>query len=371
MTVGPYIPLERGYWRNWQMLDATSHVPSLGWLMFELGPVFRFFTRAFVLVSACLALLAAIGFARLARLPWMTRGRSVALAVLAIALIGFEFSNAPPHVWYSADKPPWVDAVRRLPAESSVVDYPIAPAFTPRSLYYMFWQTKHRRQTANPYVDPEAAAFSASVATIDDPATGQALRQRGMDYVVVHTRLPSQTRVPYQPQLPDDSLPADAGSLNPWLALAERTADAVIYRVLDRPRRSSGAVARFGDGFGSREQEGGLGARWLEKPTGTMVVFVSGKPRPLRLVLTASSFAQRRRVVVRTGGTTIGAFTAVPGSYITRPIALGELSAGRHLVDVSALPGPQSISDVTGSADPRSVSIRVRDPLIVDTAQQR
>src|SRR5215207_1308542 len=35
MTVGPYIPLERGYWRNWQMLDATSQVPSLGWLMFE------------------------------------------------------------------------------------------------------------------------------------------------------------------------------------------------------------------------------------------------------------------------------------------------------------------------------------------------
>lgn len=371
IMLGPYLPLERSYWRNWQTPDATSHLPSLGWVMFELGPVFRFFTRAFVLVSACLSLLAAIGFARLERLPWMTRGRTTALAAVAITATGLEFTNAPPHVWYAAKQPPWVEAVRRLPRGSTVIDYPIAPAFTPRSLYYMFWQTKHRRLTSNPYVDPESVAFSASVASLDDPASGNALRRLGMDYVVVHTNLPPQTRVPYQPQLPADALPPDTGSLNPWLAVVSRTPDAVLYRVLDRPRRATGAVARFGEGFGGREPEGAQYARWLEQPTGTVVLFVSGKQRQLRLVLTASSFAQPRRIVVRFGGREVGKFHAAPGSYVTRAIPLGEVRSGRHTVEIEGLPGPQSISAVTGSPDPRSVSIRLRDPIVVESAAQR
>jgi hypothetical protein len=365
IMIGPYIPLERGYWRHWQTPDATARIPSLGWLMYELGPVFRFFTRAFVLVSACMALLAAIGTARLTRLHWMTQTRRLGLAALMIGLIGLEYTNAPPHVWFSANKPAWVAAVHRLPEGSSVVDYPISPAFAPRSLYYMFWQTKHRRATANPQLDPDAAALAATIASPDDPGAGEALSRAGIDYAIVHTSLPPQTRVPYQPQLPDDSMPADAGALNPWLQPAMRTTDAVVYRVLSKPRRVSGSIARPTSGFGASEPEGSSRARWLEQPTGTLTFFVAGKPRPLRLTLTISSFVQPRRVLVRLDGRTVAALEAFPGSYLTRPIPLGRPVAGRHTVEIEAHPGPQSITEATGSTDPRSVSIRLREPIAV------
>ena len=367
IMIGPYIPLDwgYGYWRNWQNLDATARIPSLGWLMYEVGPVFRFFTRAFVLVSACMALLAAIGFARLERLHWMTPGRRTALAAIVIGLVGLEFTNAPPHVWVADKEPPWVEAVRDLPAGSTVVDYPVAAAFSPRSLYYMFWQTKHRRRTLNPPEIPEAAALAASLVAADDPATGEALRRANVDYAVIHTLLPPQTRPPYQPQLPDDSMPPNVGALNPWFRVAARTRDAVIYRVLSIPRRASGAVVRPTSGFGAAEPEGGARARWLEAASGTLTLFVTGKKQPLRLVLTVSSFAQPRRVGVRFDGRRVAAFEAAPGGYLTRAIPLGSPAPGKHVVELEARPGPQSISAVTGTPDQRSVSLRLREPITV------
>jgi hypothetical protein len=365
IMIGPYLPLERGHWRNWPTSESSAHIPSLGWLMYELGPVFRFFTRAFVLVSACLALLAAIGFVRLERLSWMTQRRRIALCVLALGLMALEYTNAPPHVWYSADRPEWVKAVQRLPEGSTVVDYPLPAAFTPRSLYYMFWQTKHRRATANPHLTPESATLAATIAAPDDPAAGAALRGAGIDYVVVHTTLPSQTRPPYQPQLPDDSMPADAGSANPWFRESGRTPDAVIYRVLAAPRRSSAAIVRPSSGFGPSEPELGFRARWLEAPVGTLTLYVTGTSRPLRMVLAVNSFAQVRRVAVRMDGRLVGAFIATPNTYAMPTIRLGSPAPGRHTIEIEPHPGPQSISAATGLADPRSVSIRIREPIRV------
>ena len=368
IMLGPYLPLDvgYGYWRNWQTPEATARLPSLGWLMYEVSPVFRFFTRAFVLVSACLALLAAIGFARLERRSWVTPAWRVALATAAIGLIALEYTNAPPHVWLSDDEPEWVTAVGKLPKGATVVEYPMAAAFSPRSLYYMFWQTKHRRATVNPPVDPEAMALGATIAAPDDPATGAALRRAGIDYVVVHTRLPPQTRPPYQPELPDDSMPANAGVLNPWFQETTRTRDALIYRVLSTPRRTSGVIVRPTTGFGGSEPEGAARARWLERPRGTLTVFVAGRPRPLQLVLTASSFVQPRLVSVRVDGKLAGAFAAQPGGYVTRLVRLGVLGAGRHTVELAARPGPQSIQEATGALDTRSVSIRLREPVVVE-----
>lgn len=367
IMLGPYLPLDWGYghWRNWETPGAVARIPSLGWVMYELGPVFRFFTRAFVLLSASLALLAAIGFARLERLRWMTQPRRVAVCVLTIGLVGLEFTNAPPHVWFSDKSPPWVETVKNLPAGSTVVDYPVPAAFTPRSLYYMFWQTKHRRNTANPHLIPEAATLAATIVSPDDPAAGEALHRAGIDYAVVHTRLPSQTRPPYQPQLPDDSMPADAGSANPWLRVVAETPDAVVYRVLAAPGRSSGAIVRPSSGFGAPEPEAGSRARWLEAPSGTLTLFVTGRRRPLRIVLTVNSFAQPRRVAVRLDGRLVGAFEVRPDAYVMPPIRLGSPAPGRHTIEIEAHPGPQSISAATGLPDSRSVSIRLRDPITV------
>jgi hypothetical protein len=365
IMIGPYIPLERDYWRLWPTPGATAHIPSLPWVMFQLAPVFRFFTRAFVLVSVCLTLLAAIGFARVERGPRMTPARRVGLAAVILCLLGLEFANAPPHAWYSATAPPWVAATAKLPRDSTIVDYPVVPAFSPRSLYYMFWQTKHRKATTNPQVDPEAQVLAASFASPDDPASGEALHRAGIDFAVVHTRLPPQTRPPYQPQLPDDSMPADAGAINPWFQMQWRTSDAVIYRVLATPRRVSGTVIRVGPGFGSREREGRVGAYWMQEPTGNLTLFVAGRKRALSLVLTLSSFAQPRDVRVRFDGRLLQSFEVSSGSYLTQTLRLGSPSAGSHVVELGARPGPQSIQKTTGAADSRSVSIRLREPVVV------
>jgi hypothetical protein len=369
IMIGPYIPFQTSYWKLWETPNATFRVPSLPWLMFRLGPEFRFFVRAFVLVSACLAMLAAIGFARLERDRRMTRARSGVLAAIVLALIALEFTNAPPHVWFSAKIPPWVAAVRKLPPNASLVEYPVASLFTPRSAYYLFWQTKTERADTNPPQTPEAQALATEIAAPDDPGAGAALHHAGIDYAVVHTRLPPATTVPFQPQFPDDSMPRNAGALNPWFELVARTPDAVIYRVRAAPVASSGAIVRAGSGFGASEPEGRSTARWLGERTGDLSLFVTGKRRPIDVVLTLSSFAQARRVSLTHRGRRLASFV-VPGNvYTTHRVALGSLAPGRYGLTLASRPGPQSIQGTIGGPDTRAVSIRLREPVLVRTSR--
>ena len=356
IMVGPYIPLETGYWSEWSTVDQTQHVPSLGALMFDLAPNFRFFVRAFVIVSVCLAALAAIGFARLEAAVGPRRDRRIALAAVAVLLIGFEYTNAPPHVFASAHSPAWVEAVRALPGDEPIVDYPLAPVSSPRSLYYIFWQTRHGRPTLNPSDTDEARALAAAVASPDSSSSGQALNAAGIRYAVVHTDLPPQTSPPYQPGLPDDSMPSDAGARNPWFERVRRTEDAVVYRVLQRPRPGGGAVARATTGFGAPEPEAGTTAQWLGGSEGTIALLGADGSRRLRLQVEISSFGRPRAVQLALDGRRLPPLRVQP-FYDTVEIELGRVPAGDHALELSTSPG----ADPIGNGDPRSVSVRVRN----------
>jgi hypothetical protein len=131
------------------------------------------------------------------------------------------------------------------------------------------------------------------------------------------------------------------------------------------PSQAPRAVARPATGFGGREQEGRFGARWLEESSGTLALQVAGRKRPRELVLTISSFAQPRRVRVALDGRILRVFEAIPAIYRTKAVRLGALEPGRHRVEIHTSPGPQSILATTGLPDPRSVSIRLREPIIV------
>ena len=295
----------------------------------------------------------------------MTRIRSGVLAAVILAVVALEFANAPPHVWFSAKAPAWVEAVQRLPADATLVEYPVSPAFSPRSLYYMFWQTRTGRADTNPAVSPEAQALAAEVSAPDDPAAGSALHRAGVDYAIVHTKLPPPTTFPFQPVFPDDSLPRDTGAENPWFAVAAKTPDAVIYRVRSAPASSRGAIVRAADGFGPTEQEGNATATWLGRPSGHLMLFVTGGRRRVRLVLTLGSFARTRQVAIGLGGRKLASFAVPPGSYSTHPVELGSLAPGRYDVTLSSRPGPQSIQGTIGGPDTRAVSIRLREPVVV------
>lgn len=366
IMMGPYIPLDPDYWKLWATPEATRHLPSVGWLMFELGPVFRFFSRAFILFSACLVVLGAIGFSRLDVRLGTTLLRRAALAAVVFTLVALEYTNAPPHVWTSDRSPPWVEAVERLPEAATIAHYPAATANSPRSLYYIFWQTKHRRSMTQPPADPPAIALAEATRSLRDPASIRRLRRAGVDYVVVHTDLPPQTRPPYQPALPPDALPPDAGAANPLLAVAARTPDAVIYRLLSTPRRVAPAVdVSAGRGIGGPEPEPGGAARWVDAPEGELELFVSGPPRPLELRLAASSFSVPRRVDVAVDGRTVGSFDASPERYAPVAVSLGRVAPGFHRIVLTTTPGPQSIFETTGTPDMRTVSIRIAEPIEV------
>lgn len=361
MMLGPHVPLETSYWRNWSSVDDTAHLPSLGTLMREVTPTFRFFVRAFVLVSAALAALAAIGLTRvLERVPG-TRARA-ALTAGAVLVIGAEFANAPPRVFTdTSPSPAWVQAVRGLPGDGPVIDYPVAALNSPRSLYYMFWQREHDRPTVNPPGSARAAALQEAAASPDDPAAGRALHNAGIAYAVVHTALPPLTTPPYQPALPGDALPADAGAGNPWFEEVRRTPDAVIYRVLGEPRTDTlPVVARLGAGYGGVENQGGRSARWLQASEGTIDLFVTA-PGRFELRVALGSFARPRTTTVLLDGRTLPEVRVPPG-FVQVAIDLGRLPAGRHTVTLRPRPG----LEVIGNGDPRAVSLVVAEPHVVE-----
>jgi hypothetical protein len=128
-----------------------------------------------------------------------------------------------------------------------------------------------------------------------------------------------------------------------------------------------GALAHPGAGFGGAEAEGETTARWLEAPEGEIELVVAGPTRPLTLRLEVASFTQARRVSVRRGGPEVGAFDVPADTYRTVSVPLGRVQAGLHIVTLVPVPGPQSIQEATGTPDARSVSIRLRGPVVASS----
>jgi hypothetical protein len=113
------------------------------------------------------------------------------------------------------------------------------------------------------------------------------------------------------------------------------------------------------------EPEGAGTARWLEAETGTITIYVLGAPRPASVLLTLSSFAQPRRVAISFDGRRLTRVDVPAGSFESHKLTLGRLGPGTHSLVLRPSPGPQSISATTGTPDTRSVSIRLREPVVI------
>jgi len=357
IAVGPFLPLSPDYYSKWAEDGGAAKIPMVGWLMFELAPSFRFFSRAQVFVVMALALAAAGGamwlFARIRR-----RHVAVLLAVVMVGAVGFEYANRPPaRVVDMGGTPSVYNWLAKRPGDVLVAEYPMSGPAEPRSFYYQYWQPSHGKRLINVPGSPESVAFLAGVADIADPAVTRRLAEVGVDYVVVHTDLPPATYPPYQPVLPDDSLPEGMLDGYPQLELVATFPDAEVYRVLPKARttdRIAGAVS-FGAGFYPPERSAVGEFRWMDT-RGEMSATALGDPgTPAQLDAVLESFAEPRDVRVAINGRV--AATVRVSQQRTDVMVPFRLVEGTQRIVFTASPAAASPEDVTGAPDPRPLSV--------------
>jgi hypothetical protein len=372
MSLGPFLPLNPLSVDAWRAPGAHGHIKNLTAYLYELSPSFRFYGRAVVFVLISLAALAAVGLALL--LPRLRRwGAAVPLIATVVlgGLVLVDFANRPPSRWVALPTAPWMKAVSHLPRGTSIVDYPVAVGYTPRSLYYMYTQPKHGHATLNPGMTLRAQALTNAVTDPDAYLAGQRLYDAGIDYAVIHTELPPATFPPYQPRFPNDSMSRDAGSRNPWFRRLETTPDAVIYRIVRPASIGSRVFAEYGANFGGSEKENGREWRWLLSDRGTVAVTVTGsRTRSVTLGLTVNSFAESRRLALAVDGRPVRT-TTVAGDVETRLRLPLRLRPGTHTIDLETTPGAKTIDTVLRNGDRRTVSIRLQRPALLTGAAAR
>jgi hypothetical protein len=361
LTLGPIIPLNVFSVQAWLTPNLYRHVTGPNSLLFDLSQNFRYYGRAFIYVSVVLASLAAVGFA-LASRPLKARfGRRGPQVLLMLAMAGvvLEFSNLPPQHFVDLSAPPWLAAVKALPQNAKIMEYPDATYSSPRSLQYVYWQTREGHTTVNPPNTPQSQAFMSSLDNPNSFLSGKRLSRVGVDFVVVHTHLASPTFPPYQPAWPSDQLPRSAGRANPWFAFYRSTSDAVIYRVRRAPSVTKGAFIGFDAGWGALEVDPTGHWRWMTDSNGTGAMFVFAARDYKRAVFKVdlTSFYEPRIITVLFDGKRIVRRKLTPAE-ISRVSVPVRLRKGLHTIRLIATPGPVVINDVLHNNDLRSVSVR-------------
>lgn len=361
LTLGPAIPYEVTSIGDWLSPGTNPHFTGPVAYIYDLSPNFRYYGRAFVFVSVVIALFAAVGLA------WLLRNRSPraswVVAGVVTLLVFADFANVPPSRFVDLSTPAWVKAVEKLPEDAAIVEYPVADYSSPRSLQYVYWQTRHDRPTVNPPETPKSQAFHRSIDDPDSFLAGRELSRAGVDFAVIHTDLDSPTYPPYQPLTPSDELPPDAGAENPWFELHSRSSDAVIYKVLDEPKRIDGAVVAYGAGWGALEIDPTGRWRWQLNPDSALSVFAAKDYEDARLVFDVTSFNVPRDMVMRLDGREI-LRTKVPADRSRKMRVPVDLREGLQKLEVLTDPPPAVVDQILHNGDLRALSIRLREPRI-------
>lgn len=358
IALGPYLPLSTDYYAQWPAEGGSFKLPMPGLLMFELAPTFRFFSRAQVFVILAVAVLAAAGIVWLIRR--LSRPMVILLVPLLVAGVGFEYANRPPApVVDVGTTPPVYQWLRDQPGDFTIAEYPMPPVAAPRSLYYQFWARIHQRPMVNNQIGAVALASYPLVADISNPVAAPELARLGVRYAVVHTVLPPSTTPPYQPVLPDDSLPRGLVAGYPQLRLEVRLPDADVYRVLPAPRPTGrvAGVVNFGEGFFPAEGPSRAPFHWMGT-AGELSLWSFGAGRTARFRALLQSYAVPRTVRVLVNDapvTTLRVGVAPRLTEFTFPV-----TEGIQTVTLRADPPGRAPAEVDGTPDPRELAIGVR-----------
>lgn len=364
LMLGATIPLRFWSVDAWLAGRNVPHIKSLAGYLFELTPTFRYYGRAWAWGLAVIFVLGAFGAGVLQR----RLHHRPALLFTIISLLGLfgvaEYINRPDTHWVGTeeDRTAWVKAVERLPKDAVVVNYPVAGYSTPRSLYYQFWSSFHERTTVEPYLFDRGGKLYDQIDDANDVGGGERLHQIGVDYAVVHTRLPAPTFPPYQPAWPDDSVSETTGQDNPWFKLVGSGEGYKLYKVLDKPRENVPASASVGTPFYPAEMEGERPAYWAQSQNLSLAVSVS-PGRGAELVVPVRTPEGRWPVELCIKGTercvkrTVG-----PSDYTDLRLKLPK--AMRLDIELNTGAPVLRLGSLTNTPDDRNATIRVAQPTV-------
>jgi hypothetical protein len=136
------------------------------------------------------------------------------------------------------------------------------------------------------------------------------------------------------------------------------------------PGKSVDRVHGFGVGFAPPETgSDGHSFRWVTAPRSRFSIGKASSGEA-EIVLRLQSFAQPRTARMLVDGKAV-AEAKVPHTRTRRVSARVRLTPGVHSVEIVTSPGPQSIAETVGTADGRSVSVRIVEPVLVRSAALR
>ncbi len=323
------------------VLGLTVKLPS--WFVFQVTPGVRLLSRFVIPLMAALCVLAALGLATLVRaLP--QRAGWVALAI-ATVLVPLDLWNRFPDRTHTFETP---SIYRALPtgASGSLAEYPLRSVIGVGDYLDLFNQQAHGLPVLNGYFRGPEERRALALGGLDDPTTPGALATLGVRYVLL---TPSRAG----PGVPDAGVPR-AGF---------RRLGGDTYGTLFRVTASPKPFAYQRDGFWGPEGEGAARYQWAGEGTVRLEVFAACKRCSGRLEFTSASFARPR--VITLFDEDGRELDVVPVGTSPQLVSVPLEFDGRTLVELKITPGPQQISETTGSGDPRVISVFVQSPRFV------
>jgi hypothetical protein len=319
------------------------------WVVFQLSDSFRAFSRAVVVIEVGVCLLAAVGLAQLLRGRARSPVRRAAVLLGVTAIVAVDLAAPAPKQNTRVPTPAVYTTLKRQHVRGIVAEYPLLPAEVPDYEPALF-QALHGRPILNGYAsgsDQEARALG--LARLDDPRTPGRLRLLGVRHVVVDER-PSG-----RPDSPPVRRPARG------LDLVDRAGGRALYEITSPPARS----AVFGGaGFDPPQGEPADQRQWARRADATLLVAANCASCVGTLHFRAVSVTGQRTLVVRDarGAPLTQARISVnaPVSVVV-PLRFSRRTSLRLRVEV----GSRSARQTTGSPDPRTVGLLLRDAAFV------
>jgi hypothetical protein len=326
-----------------ELLGVTVPFPS--WFVFQVTPGVRLLSRFVIPLMAALCVLAALGLYALVR----SVPARAALAILAVAtlLVPLDLWNRFPNRIYEYSTPSIYDAVPREDG-ANLAEYPLRPVTAVGDYLDLYYQDAHGLPIMNGYFRGPDERRALAFQGLDDPRSAGALAALGVRYVLV-----TPQRADLRVGVPSAGRPGTA------FKRIARDSYGTLYRVTATPK----PFAYQRDGFWGPEGEASTRFQWAGEGPVRLELIGPCKACSGRLEFTTASFGQPRVVTIldEKGRELEVAVVGTSPSLVSVPVQFD----GRALVTLRITPGPQTISEATGSSDTRRVSVFVQSPRVV------